>query len=262
MDRGLPSRMIDLIRDGVRPADLKASGSKAVWSALVRTAMSATQRGWTEGEWRAEILMPTSTLGRQVRVRNGKPRPARQVAATLGSAWDQAHKALAERPTAWTSEQVANTALRRALACEEQILNNPAFDFAPAPLDREILRYAIEQTRLRQTLRVPIPWRALAGDDERGYRPVHPRMTERRAKNGLARLTDRGLLVLEARGKAARDDAKRRANLYGLFPAEKVARLPVPGNPAYGTAVAKTYGIPLCPAPMGPPDEADERRSA
>jgi len=81
MDRALPGRYIDLIRDGVSSAQLKRSGRQAIWSALVSTAMSAQMRGWDEVEWTYLVLDPKSYLGYQARSK-GKDRtlPATQAA--------------------------------------------------------------------------------------------------------------------------------------------------------------------------------------
>lgn len=61
-------RMIDIIRDGVRAADLRAHGDRAVWEALGVTALAALNAGWSRPQWEFEVLHPRSILGLQARV--------------------------------------------------------------------------------------------------------------------------------------------------------------------------------------------------
>jgi hypothetical protein len=68
----LPGRTVDLIRDGAPAADLARRGDSAVWSALLSTATSARQRGWTFPEWAAYVSEARSNLGRQARIKRGR----------------------------------------------------------------------------------------------------------------------------------------------------------------------------------------------
>src|SRR4051794_27478841 len=96
--KALPSTMIDLIRDGVLPADLKAQGSGSLSQALIRTAMSARQCGWTYAEWAGEVLMRRSKLGSQLSVKKGREVPRGTVNKALLKAWDKAGQRIEESP--------------------------------------------------------------------------------------------------------------------------------------------------------------------
>lgn len=250
MEYALPGRMIDLIRDGVHPLDLKARGNRAVWSALVKTAISAQQRDWSVIEWEALITDPKSRLGAQVAIKDGrKPLPPARVQKTLLDAWDKAWtwRTDADRPEAWTKAEVTTEAHRRA-AVALSIVEDPE-----APLsdtERAVLAYAIDQTKVRGLLRVALPWRSV--QDATG-------LGERATKNAMAKLTKRGFIVLEVPGRASPAAGKRRANLYALPTAQDTApmcRGTRPMGPPH-----QTYGTPSIVAPMGP-HELQERRSA
>jgi hypothetical protein len=74
--RALPGYMIDLIRDGVRWSKLRAGGDRAVFTALVRTAASAQQRGHTYPQW-AELISRSAAPSA---ARPGRPAGARNAA--------------------------------------------------------------------------------------------------------------------------------------------------------------------------------------
>ena len=75
--------MLDLIRDGVSTAELRARGDRAVWSALVRTASSATQRAWDAWEWAELVTQAGSVLGEQARRNSrGKVRTPERASAS------------------------------------------------------------------------------------------------------------------------------------------------------------------------------------
>ena len=99
---------IDVVHDGVPPADLRGRGDKAVWNALCSTAMSAMQHGYGYPDWCATVLAPQNRLGAQVRVRVGrgdKPRSREDVYRQLQTAWDKAAVRVASSP-AWTPGDV------------------------------------------------------------------------------------------------------------------------------------------------------------
>jgi hypothetical protein len=49
----LPGFYVDTIRDGVDNTELKTRGNSALWFALRRSAMSASQHGWGFQDWLA-----------------------------------------------------------------------------------------------------------------------------------------------------------------------------------------------------------------
>jgi hypothetical protein len=106
--RALPGPMIDLIRDGVRWAALRAGGDRAVFTALVRTAGSAHQRGHTYPEWAQLIGQVNSVLGRQARrTSRGKERSRATYERTLQRAWDTAGDWLTTAPPPLTRADIA-----------------------------------------------------------------------------------------------------------------------------------------------------------
>lgn len=198
MNRNPEGAIVDLIRDGVAPVDLRERGSKAVWSALVRTAASVSQRGWTYPEWAALVDAPTSRLGLQAKVRKGKPVTSRSYEKTLQSAWTAAEKWLTTRPAEITpAEIIARTHELRDLIAD------PDLDLTDD--ERAVLAYAIDFAEARRTLRPALPRRAVA--EATG-------LSERRARSTLAELDRRGLLPLAKRGRSGLENA--RASLYRL----------------------------------------------
>lgn len=240
MDRALPGYMIDLIRDGVHPTDLRARGDKAVWAALVKTASSAQLRGWGEIEWEALILEPKSVLGRQASTRDGhKPKKPLTVSKMFSDAWDSAWEWRTSSAKAWSREEVREHANSRAAAIVD-VISDPTNDLAGN--ERAVLNYAAEQTVGRGLLRVALPWRAVVEATGLG---------ERSTKNALDKLQRRGLLILEVRGKSGATEGKRRANLYAL-PASGTLPSMCRGTRPMGPP-AHTYGTPAEVVPMGPP---------
>ncbi len=244
MDRALPPPMIDLIRDGVPPAELLTSGSRAVWRALCRTAASACQRGWDAWEWEAEVGKPASRLGAQARLRDGKKaRTDKAYADTLHNAWDKATAWVSEQPRAFDREQMRELAQNKATALLV-LASDPAADLLDA--DRAVLAYAAEQARERGIDRVPMARRTVAVATGLGSKVV---------RNALVRLDLLGLLTLAEAGRPGGPAARRaRANLY---------RLPDPGRAAaYLYRETRSVGPPaqFCGppglSPVGPPAQS------
>lgn len=235
-DRALPARMIDLVRDGVRPADLRESGERAVYNALVRTAASAQQRGWTYSEWAALLSEVRSTLGRQVRVRRDKERTRLAVEKTLRGAWDAAATWLADAPAAFTRDD--------ALAHVETVrrwIEDADADLTDA--ERQVLAAACDIAAQHGTTRPALPRRALV--DATG-------LGERTVRTTLARLHDRRVLVLEVPGRSgAAGSTRRRAGLYRLPDADAMTAYQYRGTRSMGP-LAQVYGTPAA-APLGTP---------
>lgn len=208
MDRALPPWAIDLIRDGVAPADLKKRGYLAVCAALRSTAMSAQMRGWDRMEWEALIAEPRSRLGYQLKLRDRHRVQSRKaVADTFVREWERAWE--------WRSAQDAPMS-KKALGERARELATATIALAADPesdlseRERAVLHYAASEAARRGFLRVALPWREVA---------VGTGLTEHSTKRVLSDLSERGLLHRVSRGRANPDPSKRRAALYGL-PAE------------------------------------------
>lgn len=243
----LPGRTVDLIRDGVRPADLRAGGDRAVWRALVSTAASALQHGHDFTDWASLVTETRSNLGRQMRLKGGtKERPQRTVERTLLKAWETAEKFVAEAPAAFSRDDaLAQVALVRDWTAD-----------GDSPLDdeeRAVMAAACRVAERNGTTRPALPRRALVAETGLGERTV---------RTTLDRLHRRGLLVLEVAGRAGGDVARRRAGLYRLPQPEALetsylyrgTRSMGPPAQVYGTpdesgpgTPAQVYGTPRHP---------------
>lgn len=246
MDRALPAWAIDVIRDGVAPAELKKRGDRAVWSALVRTAASAHQRGQSVMEWECQISDARSRLGAQVRLKDGhRVRKPLAVAKTITDAWDAAVVWCSEQDKPWDCEQVRAAAESRAAL----MLDLVADPDAGLPDDeRAVLAYAAEQTAKRGMTRIALPRRELLEATGLGLTAL---------RTTLKRLHDNGLLVLVEAGRSGGPNAqKRRANLYGLPEAVphylcRGTRPVVPPTQTCGAPAVSGVGAPTqtCGAP-------------
>src|SRR5699024_9669938 len=126
---------------------------------------------------------------------------------TMDNAWDKAWEWRTSRPDAWSKQEVSEEANRRADALQD-VIADASQDLTDN--ERAVAAYAIEQTRARGLLRVPLPWRTV--QEALG-------LGERATKTAIRNAQTKGLIVLEAAGKASPVAGKRRANLYGLPPA-------------------------------------------
>lgn len=195
--------MLDVIRDGVRPAELRRDGQRAVWSALFRTAASAAQRGWDCWEWQELVQQPSSVLGRQVATRDGvRQRTPEATAKTLHDAWDRATAWASQQPPRWTRAEATAQAVRRADLVAE-LAADPAADLDPA--QRAVLAHAAGLARARGIDRVAMPRRDVLAATGLGLTAL---------RTALARLDAQQLLVLAEQGK--RSPSGGRANLYRL----------------------------------------------
>ena len=223
LNRALPGRYIDLMRDGVTPADLRAHGDKAVWRALLRTAHSAQIRGWDVVEWECLILEDRNQLARQIRTRrDGRPKPQRTVEKTLSKAWDAAWEHRTTNPTMDRAD-VAETAKERA-AIALDVAAEADNDLRDA--ERAVLAYAARLTTERGLLQVDLAWRTVM--ESTG-------LTERRTKNALRDLERRGLLRLVERGRAGGEQGEARTQGQPLRTPVRRGSLYVSGNPTCGT---------------------------
>lgn len=236
MNRALPATIIDLIRDGVNPADMKAGGDRAVWKALVRTASSASQRGQTWEEWEALLAESKSRLGAQARLKRGrKERTTRDYNRTLISAWTTAEKWLANAPPPLDAEQISE----RATIVETFIAD---VETPLADAQRAVLAYAVEVARRNRTTRPALPRRELQQATGLG---------ERTLRTALDALHRNGLLHLELAGRSSADPGRRRANLYQLPTGEALDAYLYRGTRSMGPP-AQIYGTPT-KSPNGTP---------
>lgn len=204
MNRALPGPMIDLIRDGVPPTDLRRDGQRAVWSALFRTAASAAQRGWDGWEWECLVREPSSALGRQSSTRDGRRlKTEKSIAKTYAAAWDRATAWVSEQPAKWTKAEAEEQAVRRADLVAE-LAADPAAHLAPS--ERAVLAHAAALAREWSTDRPAVRRREAMAATGLGLTAL---------RTTLARLEERQLLVLAERGRPGTGPS-RRANLYQL----------------------------------------------
>jgi hypothetical protein len=241
LDRALPGRLVDLIREGVSRADLSGpgGGDRAVYRALVSTASSAHQRGWDRWEWEELVLGPGQALGAQVRLRRGeKPRPPADVAKTMSAAWERAETRVAEMPPPMTRADAEATASHLL-----NVVSDPATPLTDG--ERAVLAFAAREGLRIGTDRPTLPRQALC-DALREATGLG--LTALRTV--LKHLDANGLLSLAVAGRPGGALTKdRRANVYRLpSPAALAAALPrpipVPGNPVCGAPPTRSV-VPL-----------------
>ncbi len=213
MDRALPGRVIDSLRDGVPAAELKSRGDKAVYKTLFGSAASAANRGWDCWEWQSLVLEPKNVLAQQARLKKGRqPRSPVEMTAYLDSVWDAATAWVSKAPSAWSNDDAAAEVERRVSSLTA-VLEEPGCGLLDA--DRRVLAYACGRAVELGTTRVALP--KLATAEAVG-------MGERSTKNSLDRLHKAGLLVLVERGRPGGPSSRQRqANLYELADAERAA---------------------------------------
>jgi hypothetical protein len=214
MDRALPRWAIDVIRDGVHPRELKVRGDRAVWSALVRTAASAHQRGQDRIEWEYLVLEQRSHLGHQLRLKDGhRTRKPAHVAKTLAAVWDTAVVWCSERAPAWTAEDAASEAETRAAALTG-ITADPDAELTDA--ERAILEHAVNCAREYRRPEVTLPRQRMLDATGLGLTAL---------RTALRRLEAAELLVLVQPGRRGAPGSGRpaRAAVYRLATAEGAA---------------------------------------
>lgn len=196
------ARGIDLIRDGVSKEDLRRAGSRAVFSALVSTAMSWQNRGWSFDMWVSTLREPQSLLGRQVQLDHRRmARTANAVAADLRSAWEKAEVNVAERPTL-TRNDIRATARKRLEQLDS--LEKDAW-----PLDDRallVLRHVLETAADLGSTKPAIPVR-----DAMKAARLPSTMAAHRA---LRRLEAEDLIRCVERGRPGRGRSSGRASLF------------------------------------------------
>jgi hypothetical protein len=208
-----------------------------VWNALVRTAMSATQRGQGFDQWLPLVTESRSHLGQQARRMGGrKDRSDREWRAHLGKAWDKALSVVAARPTI-DAEHIAGliAAVRATVSDADADLTDD---------ERAVLSAVAALAEHHETTRPACPRREVQKLAE---------LSDPRTRAALSPLVDRGVLAVARRGRAG-SEGKRRATLYWLPSREGLAALSGPKThtpPQYKTYgfPHKTYGFPPAPEP-------------
>lgn len=203
MNRALPGWAVDLMRHGVHPLELHRDGQRAVWSAMFRTAASASQRGWDSWEWECLLREPSSVLGRQAATRDGRRlRTEQAISKTYAAAWDRATAWVTEQPTQWRHGQAVEQALHRADLLAE-LAADP--DAELPPTSRAVLAHAASEARRLTSDRPALPRQQMLAATGLGLTAL---------RTALTKLDEAGLLILAERGRRAASGG--RANLYQL----------------------------------------------
>lgn len=205
----LPGKTIDLIRDGVTSKALRDHGDYAVRRALLSTAASAIQHGWSRVDWSAEVQERRSNLGQQVMVDNrGLLRPPRTVQRILDSAWKTAEEWVADHPPVTRDDVDARIRFARDLVADPDV---------PIPdNDRAVISHGCDIGDRLGTDRPALPRRAVS--EATG-------LTDKAVRVSLGRLHNSGLMPCEVRGMSGGSRAKvRRASCYRLPSEYSVSR--------------------------------------
>ena len=217
LDRALPQIYVDAMKNGLPQKD--ASDQRKVWTMVMRIAMSAYLRGWTEMQFLAEMTKCEKHKTRQehllwLQLRRGSSE--RAACKALHKAWDIA--AINANSVGLRSlEEIRNDAVERAFLWADRLTDG--VDWL-TDAEAAVMGYVISETERRAMMRVTCPARCVA---EFAKLPV---MTAYRT---LDMLTTKGLLVQESRGRPGKR-GNRRAAIYSLADPHEVA-LFCPGPP-------------------------------
>ncbi len=245
--RSMSTEMIDLIRDGVSPADLHARGGRSVWDAVGCTALAAVNSGWSAQEWKSEVTRATSKLGHQLRVRQGgKAKSAVQVEKELDRAWTRAVDKAAASP-AWSKDQARVEAESRASSLLLIVADSTA-DLSDK--ERTLLAFIASEAVVLGSTQVNLP--RLSTMSATGLK-------EKSVRWNLDKLVRRGFLTLVDPGRARKHAEDRRAAVYRL-PDESMLRLaakPVLSRETRQVGPADLTDGPWTPTTPGPKPKTD-----
>jgi DNA-binding MarR family transcriptional regulator len=217
LDRALPQIFVDAMKNGLPQRD--ARDKRKVWTMVMRIAMSAFLRGWTEMQFITEMTKCEKHKTRQdhqlwAQLRRGSS--DRAACKDLQRAWDAA-VVNANNVGNRTRAEIRADAIERAYRWADRITEG--YD-GLRPSHAAVMGYVISETERRGMLRVSCPARDVA---EYAKLPV---TTTHRT---LDVLTTKGLLVRESRGRSGKP-GNRRAAIYSLADPHDVP-LSCPGSP-------------------------------
>jgi DNA-binding MarR family transcriptional regulator len=217
IDRALPQIFVDAMKNGLPQQD--ARDKRKVWTMIMRIAMSAYRRRWTEMQFVTEMTKCEKHKTRQehqlwAQLRRGSS--DRAACKALHKAWDTA-VANANNVSMRTREDIRDDAIERAFQWADRITDN--LD-GLTPAEAAVAGYVISETERRGMMRVTCPVRYLA---------EHAKLSVMTAHRTLDVLTARGLLVRESRGRPGKS-GNRRAAIYSLADPHDV-RLFCPRSP-------------------------------
>jgi hypothetical protein len=217
LDRALPQIYVDAMKNGLPQKD--AADKRKVWTMVMRIAMSAYLRGWSEMQFVAEMTKSETHKTRQehplwLQLRRGSSK--RTAYRELHRAWDVA-VINANSVGLRSLEEICNDAVERAYLWADRLT-----DGVDSLTDAEgaVMGYVISETERRAMMRVTCPVRDVA---------EHARLPVMTAYRTLDMLTTKGLLVRESRGRPGKP-SNRRAAIYSLADPHEVA-LFCPGSP-------------------------------
>ena len=183
-----------------------ARDPRKAWTAILRVAMSACRRGWTEAQFMSELTktdrhrtLSGYRLWEQLRERTSPSSSYRQ----LHKAWDCAVANLngvGER----TIGDLRADAIERAYLWTDRITDGMD---GLTVIEAGVMGYVISETERRAMTRVTCPSRVVAEAAKTSA------MTASRTLNDL---TARGFLVKHSPGRASPRKGPRRAAIYGL----------------------------------------------
>ncbi|MGV0582087.1 hypothetical protein ABQE57_25745 [Mycolicibacterium elephantis] len=218
-DRALPLWAVDLMVEGVD--EEAARDSRKVWAGIMRIAMCAYRRGWTEMQFASELTK--SDRKRQFREHRLWAQLRRSCSdksahAQVQKAWECAVANIGDVGER-SGEDLRADAIERAYRWADRLtdqLDNLS------PTEAAVLGYVISETERRGMTRVTCPVRAVA---------EAAKTSTTTASRHLDSLAERGFLDKFSRGRASSNPSKRRAAIYALADPNS---LPVGGVKPHG----------------------------
>ncbi len=218
----LSARYIDLMTDGVPPAELRGRGDKAVDNALMMTALSAVGIGMGEQDWLSLVLDSRRKLGQQAKVTKGRERTRVEYSQYLTRVWMRATEQ--GRPVALRDRERYREEARRVVAQWDEFL--PRLLVESDWVDAHIIAALLDRIAEVESPRV-----AFARRDLQEVTGV----PERQLRTRLAALEKQGVVRLEVRGRSGGPRAqKRMANVYSLSAPERA--FPMSGSATSATS--------------------------
>ena len=159
LDRALPQIYVDAMKNGLPKKD--ASDKRKVWAMVMRIAMSAYRRGWTEAQFVSEMTKCEKHKTRReqllwVQLQRGSSDRAAYKA--LHKAWDAA-VINANNVGMRSLEEIRNDAVERAFLWADRITDG--VDWL-TDAEGAVMGYVISETERRAMMRVTCPVRDVA----------------------------------------------------------------------------------------------------